>query len=124
MGIYPSEDVGDNREFAVDGQEDITIYFNNNENKTSEHDTATAKYMNNNGSMRIFTIIADKTFQIVSYDKITLTDPDTVRIGDGSTAPAIAMRTENFITPIVGKMVIRSLEATGTLTNFHVRWRG
>ena len=129
MGIFPSEDYGDNREFGIDGSEDVTIHFNNEENKTSADDTATDKYMNNSGNARIFTIINDKTIQIISYDDgspdgITLTDPDTINIGDGSLVPALGKRTENFITPIIAKMVIRTGEATGNLTNIHIRWRG
>ena len=114
---------GDNKEFGVDGTKDVTFYFSKS-GYTSANDTETEKYGDRHKIARRFVIRANKSFQIVSYDDATFTDPIPVVVGDGTIVPASAIHKEDLDARGLTSMLLRTSEASGTLTEFKIRWRG
>lgn len=106
--------VGDNKEFALNAIEDVTIYFVPDvAGRTSSDDTATAKYFNTSGIVKQFALRTDQTLHIKSMSGVTLTDPITVVINK--------IHTEKFDVPVLNKIVIRPLTVG---TNVKIRTRG
>uniref|UniRef100_A0A6M3L5Z1 Uncharacterized protein n=1 Tax=viral metagenome TaxID=1070528 RepID=A0A6M3L5Z1_9ZZZZ len=107
--------VGENKEFTSTAVEDITIYFNGGDTgeKTSAQDTATEKYLDNYGTVKVLNIRSDQTIQIVSMNGTTFTDPITIIVNKG--------HTEKFDVPTLFKMVLRTTVAG---TNIKIRVRG
>ena len=127
MGGAIHESVGDNKEFGVEGTREFTVYFGSN--NTSANDTETSKYFDNNAqyndkSMRLITIRAEASFEIVGYNGINFTDPLPVTIGDGTSFPATAFNKEDFDGKAMISITIRTTQASGSYTNFGIRWRG
>lgn len=109
---YISEEIGDNKEFAVATISDVTIYFNGGSGgtNTSANDTATEKYIDNPHAVKSFALRSDNTVQIVSINGITFTDPYTAVADKGIT--------EKMDSPVIYTMVIRT---TATNTNIKLR---
>lgn len=98
--------VGDNKEFAVAGTGQITIHLYNSEGKTAANDDpATGNYYIDNPRVaKKFVLRTDQTLQIVklgSLHNITLTNPITVAIGDGTVIPAAGIHREEYDAPTV-----------------------
>ena len=72
--------IGDNKEFPIADASagDITIYCFNSDGNDSSDDTATTKYMDNNGTRSAFSIRTDQVVLIVRIGDVTMTDPITV----------------------------------------------
>ena len=114
---------GDNKEFGVDGTKDVTFYFSKS-GYTSANDTETEKYGDRHKIERRLVIREKKSFKIVSYDDATFTDPIPVVVGDGTIVPASAIHKEDLDARGLTSMLLRTSEASGTLTEFKIRWRG
>jgi len=118
---------GDNKNFAVDGVKTITIYIDHT--NTSANDTDTEKYFDNTltaggaaqDEAKAIFIRSNQTFQILSMNDTTFTDPIDVVIGDGTAVPASAKHREVFDKAWLRKLVIKTTVATGTTTNIKIR---
>jgi len=108
------ESTGENLEFNVATASDVTIYFTGGTDgtKTSANDTAIEKYTDSHGAVKVFALRFDKNIQIVSINGNIMADPITCVV-----APYI----EKLDTPIITKMVIRTLADD---TNVKIRVRG
>jgi hypothetical protein len=106
---HVSEQIGDNKEFAVASISDVTIYFGHPTN-TSADDTATVKYIDSPHAVKSFCLRPDQTVQIVSMNGVTFTDPYTAVKDKGIT--------EKLDAPILSYMVIRT-----TVANTNIKLR-
>ena len=106
------ENVGDNKEFAVDGVKDVTVHFVN-PGLTSADDTETDKYMNHAVSTMKYSIRNDQTVLLVGVNGRVFTDPVTIILNKG--------HKEDFKVQVVGRIVLRTTVASGTMTNIKVR---
>jgi len=106
------ETVGDNKEFGVAAISDVTVHFNDSDN-TSANDTATVKYFDTDGLVKVYQLRSDQTVQVVSINGVTMTDPITAVADKGIV--------EKYDTATVFKMVIRT---TVVNTNIKLRVRG
>lgn len=116
---FLSESYGDNKEFGVDGTQEVTVYFTkiiNDVEQTSANDTETKKYFNNGGSCRTFTVRSDKNILISEIDNVVMTDPITV-VTNKAHKEDLDMRK-------IFKIVLRTNQSSGTMSNIKVRWRG
>ena len=113
MSNYTSFQIGDNKEFAVNGVNDITIYFTKGSGYTSANDTATEKYFTHQHTCHRLDIRSDQTIQIISMNARIFTDPTTIIINAG--------HIEKFDAPILNNMVLRTTVAGQT--NIKIRSR-
>ena len=105
------ENVGDNKEFAVSGVEDVTVHFVNSSGLTSSDDTVNDKYVDSAVSVMKFNIRNDQTVKLVGINDRVFTDPVTIILDKG--------HTENFDVGVVGRITLRTTVAG--ITNIKVR---
>ena len=111
-----TETVGENKEFTLLAIEDVTIYFNGGVagTNTSVNDTATEKYFNTQGLVKVLVLRTNQTLHIKSMNGVTFTDPITVTVSTSYT--------EHFDTATLFKMVIRA-GTVGTSVKLRVTQR-
>ena len=115
--------VGDNKEFSVATIGEITVYFFNSSGKTATDDDPNNRvyYFSNPRTVKRYIIRYDQTIainQVGSLQNITLTDPITCAIGDGTIEPATGAYKERYESPTVSYLKINILTEN---TNLKIR---
>jgi len=112
--------IGENKEFSVANTSTITLNFNDPTGKTSANDNATTGvyYTDVAHPRRKFVLRCNQSIQINKINGVTLTDPISVVIGDGSVVPASAIHKEEYDFPTLISMEIEVLTAN---TNIKLR---
>lgn len=118
-GIIPvMGGVGDNKEFSVAATGLITVTFRSELNSGDDNTTTGQYYFNIDRTVRKFVLRTNQTIEITRLNGLTLTDPITVAIGDGSITPASGIHKEEYDQPILASMQLRILT---TNTNLKLR---